>query len=392
MFSKDPRVPERRDVDAERPQARNASALVEHADPGRLLTVPRGQQPADKAARRTNMPEAAHARPERDGSHPRPGPARQNDDLRIDAPQQLQCMQSRAFGEDQAARTPVQPQLRVQIGAFGVKYRHPGGGQRVVKIGFACEPPLRPAGPRDEKVFKILVSSERWCGDRIHEPQMGPTRSTAEAPFSLRQHQQSAEPHRLAHKQNPTPIDREMIDDLPEKWRRFGLWVAPNTEDERRCFIKQARCRDAHPEIGDHMAEMVADGPAPDASIHDIDRSVARQRAGIDRLRDEVPAMPCINLRPEMRPFWTAAEERARGMTQHLLRRMDDDVRERLHLVVEKGECATRHGASQQRLPTTRSPETAHMSGKKGSWPLCKKKRPPEGSFNRRTRAGCGGD
>src|SRR5437588_8462316 len=180
---------------------------------------------------------------------------------------------------------------------------------------------------------------------------MGPARSAAEATFSLRQHQQSPEPHRLAHKQNPTAIDREMIDDLPEKWRRFAPGVAPNTEDERRCFIKQARCRDAHPEIGDHMAEMIADRPAPDASIHDIHRPAARVRAGIDRLRDAVPAMACVNLRPEMRPLRTAAEERARGMTQHLLRRMDDDARERLHLVLEKGECTTRHRASQQPTP-----------------------------------------
>jgi len=49
-----------------------------------------------------------------------------------------------------------------------------------------------------------------------------------------------------------------------------------------------------------------------------------------------------------MRPLRAAAEERTSGMTQHLLRRMDDDVRERLHLVLEKRECATRHGASQQ--------------------------------------------
>src|SRR5205814_6567159 len=118
---------------------------------------------------------------------------------------------------------------------------------RLVEIGFAREPPLRPAGPRNENVFKILVSSERWCGDRIHEPQMTPARSAAEAPFSLRQHQQSPEPHRLAHEQNPAAIDREMIDNLPEKRRRLGLWAVPDPEDQARRFIKLAPAGDAHP-------------------------------------------------------------------------------------------------------------------------------------------------
>src|SRR3979411_561783 len=131
-----------------------------------------------------------------------------------------------------------------------------------------------------------------------------------------------------------------MSDDLPEKWRRLGFDLLPNAEDKRRFFIEQARSGNTHPEISDHVAEMVADRSAPDASVHALHAPTETVRAGIHRPGDAVPAMACIDPCLEMRPFRTATKKCACRVTQHLLCRIDDDIRERLHLVLEKGECA----------------------------------------------------
>src|SRR6266550_8115359 len=80
-----PPVPKWRHIDAERPQAGNASVLVKYADPGRLLTMTGRQQPVDEPARRTNITDAAHPPRQRNRGHSRPRPARQDDDLRIEA-------------------------------------------------------------------------------------------------------------------------------------------------------------------------------------------------------------------------------------------------------------------------------------------------------------------
>src|SRR6476659_7477863 len=74
-------VPKWRDIYAERPQSGNTSVLVKYADPGRLLTMTRRQQPVDEPARRTNITDVAHPPRQRNRRHSRPRPARKDDDL-----------------------------------------------------------------------------------------------------------------------------------------------------------------------------------------------------------------------------------------------------------------------------------------------------------------------
>src|SRR5436190_12811240 len=83
------RIPKTSDVNAEDPKPGNAAPLVEHADPSRVLSIPGREQTVDEPARRANRPYATHPRPQRDRGHPRPRPARQNEDLRVETPQQL---------------------------------------------------------------------------------------------------------------------------------------------------------------------------------------------------------------------------------------------------------------------------------------------------------------
>src|SRR5436190_20315710 len=198
---------------------------------------------------------------------------------------------------------------------------------------------------------------------------MAATRAAAKPPFGLRQDGQPPKPSRLANEQHAAAVDREMIDDMPEKRRRFGVALVRAAENERGSFVKQTVAGEPHPEIGDHMAEMLAGRSAPDAPVRALDGLRGRVRPGIDRGRYSPPAMAGIDLRLEIWPFRAAAKKRAGGMPQHLLRRVDHDLRERFRLVVQEGKYAHRARGLQQPPKPRGFPRTAHRSRKTPRWP-----------------------
>src|SRR5438477_8238060 len=193
---------------------------------------------------------------------------------------------------------------------------------------------------------------------------MPAARAAAMPALGLRQDGQPGKSRRLADQHYAASVDLKMVQDLPEKRRRFGISERPEAEHQRGRRIDAAGRSDPHPEIGDHMAEMAGDRAAPEARICRLDRLIRPVRLGIGktahrpptlgrgklrvgikprikirpvrlrrkRLRIDgsgyrPPAVPCKSLPGEMWPLRTAAEKGA-GWMKHLLGRMDDHILE----------------------------------------------------------------
>src|SRR5947207_10272113 len=95
---------------------------------------------------------------------------------------------------------------------------------------------------------------------------------------------------------------------LPEKRRRFGIRIVPEAENEWGGLIEQTGCRNAHSEIGDHMAEMVTDRSAPDALVGALYRPIGKVRPRRPEWHSP-PAVAGVDLHLETWPFRTAAKK-----------------------------------------------------------------------------------